>query len=183
MMYPHSPSPRQLAVPGIGFPQSISVGPKPPYPEAFRDWSRPRQGCKTDDAPMNSWTASLGFRPRGRGFGLAGELIVVDSGIVVESGPSPSGAKSLRRRTRTPGTPGQRDLILCSGRIYAVPAKRDSGRRNVPLWQSVIANMRWPIIAVVGLVGFLHRHLALADCQDLSSVAIAASSIGSISKS
>jgi hypothetical protein len=52
MMYPHSPSPRQLAVPGIGFPQNISVGPNEPYPEAFRDWSRLRQGRKADDAPM-----------------------------------------------------------------------------------------------------------------------------------
>jgi hypothetical protein len=52
MMYPHSPSPRQLAVPGIGFPQYISVGPNGPYPEAFRDWSRPTQGRKTDDPPM-----------------------------------------------------------------------------------------------------------------------------------
>ena len=28
MMHPHLPSPRQLAVPGIGFPQNLSVGPE-----------------------------------------------------------------------------------------------------------------------------------------------------------
>jgi hypothetical protein len=52
MMYPLSPSPRQLVVPGIGFPQSISLGPNGPYPEALRDWSTPTQGRKTNDAPM-----------------------------------------------------------------------------------------------------------------------------------
>jgi hypothetical protein len=31
--------PRWLAVPGIGFPQNISVGPNVPDPEDFRDWS------------------------------------------------------------------------------------------------------------------------------------------------
>jgi hypothetical protein len=39
MMHPYSPSPRWLAVPGIGFPQSISVGPNVLDPEDFRDWS------------------------------------------------------------------------------------------------------------------------------------------------
>src|SRR5688572_20744756 len=52
MMYPLSPSPRQLVVPGIGFPQSISLGPNGPYPEVLRDWSTPTQGRKTNDAPM-----------------------------------------------------------------------------------------------------------------------------------
>ena len=28
MKHPHSPGPRPLAVPGIGFPQNISVGPE-----------------------------------------------------------------------------------------------------------------------------------------------------------
>jgi hypothetical protein len=52
MMYTQSPSSWQLTVPGIGFPQNISVGPNGPYPEAVRDLSRPTQGRKTDDAPM-----------------------------------------------------------------------------------------------------------------------------------
>ena len=39
MMHPYSPSPRWLAVPGIGFPQNISVGPNVLDPEDFRDWS------------------------------------------------------------------------------------------------------------------------------------------------
>jgi hypothetical protein len=39
MMHPYSPSPRWLAVPGIGFPQNISVGRNVLDPEDFRDWS------------------------------------------------------------------------------------------------------------------------------------------------
>jgi hypothetical protein len=39
MMHPYSPSPRWLAVPGIGFPQNISVGPNVLDPEDLRDWS------------------------------------------------------------------------------------------------------------------------------------------------
>ena len=41
MMHPYSPSPRWLAVPGIGCPQNISVGPNAPDLEDFRDWSAP----------------------------------------------------------------------------------------------------------------------------------------------
>jgi hypothetical protein len=37
MMHPHLPGPRPLAVPGIGFPQNISVGPEVLDPAAFRD--------------------------------------------------------------------------------------------------------------------------------------------------
>jgi hypothetical protein len=37
MMHPYSPSHRWLAVPGIGFPQNISVGPNVLDPENF--WS------------------------------------------------------------------------------------------------------------------------------------------------
>jgi hypothetical protein len=36
MVHPYSPSPRWLAVPGIGFPQNISVGPNVLDPEDFR---------------------------------------------------------------------------------------------------------------------------------------------------
>ena len=39
MMHHYSPSPRWLAVPGIGFPQNISVGPNVLDAEDFRDWS------------------------------------------------------------------------------------------------------------------------------------------------
>ena len=37
MMRPHLPGPRPLAVPGIGFPQNISVGLEVLDPAAFRD--------------------------------------------------------------------------------------------------------------------------------------------------
>jgi hypothetical protein len=37
MVHPYSPSHRWLAVPGIGFPQNISVGPNVLDPEDF--WS------------------------------------------------------------------------------------------------------------------------------------------------
>jgi hypothetical protein len=39
MMRPYSPGPRWLAVPGIGFPQNISVGSDVLDAEDFRDWS------------------------------------------------------------------------------------------------------------------------------------------------
>jgi signal transduction histidine kinase len=45
-MHHYSPSPRWLAVPGIGFPQNISVGPNVLGPEHFRDWSFTAR-CKT----------------------------------------------------------------------------------------------------------------------------------------
>jgi hypothetical protein len=52
-MHPYSPSPRWLAVPGIGFPQNISVGPNVLDPEDLRDRSFTERR-KTDvqhDAP------------------------------------------------------------------------------------------------------------------------------------
>jgi hypothetical protein len=45
MMHPHLPSPRQLAVPGIGFPQNFSIGPNVPDLAAFRDWSDDQFGA------------------------------------------------------------------------------------------------------------------------------------------
>ena len=42
MTHSYSPSHRQLAVPGIGFPQNISVGSDVIDPAAFRDWSDDR---------------------------------------------------------------------------------------------------------------------------------------------
>jgi hypothetical protein len=37
MMHPHLPGSRPIAVPGIGFSQSISMGPEVGDPAAFRD--------------------------------------------------------------------------------------------------------------------------------------------------
>jgi hypothetical protein len=37
MMHPHLPGPRPLAVPGIGFPQNITVAPEVLDPAAFGD--------------------------------------------------------------------------------------------------------------------------------------------------
>ena len=42
MTHSYWPSPRQLAVPGIGFPQSISVGSDAIDQAALRDWSEDR---------------------------------------------------------------------------------------------------------------------------------------------
>jgi hypothetical protein len=39
MMHPHLPGPRPVAVPGIGFPQNISIGPEVLDPAAFVDLS------------------------------------------------------------------------------------------------------------------------------------------------
>ena len=39
MMHPQLPGPRQLAVPGIGFPQNISIGPDVLDRAAFGDLS------------------------------------------------------------------------------------------------------------------------------------------------
>jgi hypothetical protein len=35
MMHPHLPGPWPVAVPGIGFPQNIAIGPKVPDPAVF----------------------------------------------------------------------------------------------------------------------------------------------------
>ena len=53
MMRPYSPSPRWLAVPGIGFPQNISVGRNVLDPEDLRDWSSTERR-KTDVQPEAS---------------------------------------------------------------------------------------------------------------------------------
>ena len=45
MMHPHSPSPGQLAVPGIGFPQNFSIGPDVPDLAGFCDWSDDQFGA------------------------------------------------------------------------------------------------------------------------------------------
>ena len=56
MMHPHLPGPRPLAVPGIGFPQNISVGPEVLDPAAFRDLSEP-PWCLKPIIDRIVWTA------------------------------------------------------------------------------------------------------------------------------
>jgi hypothetical protein len=51
MMHPYSPSRRWLAVPGIGFPQNISVGPNALDLEDFRDRSVPTPIQKNSGLP------------------------------------------------------------------------------------------------------------------------------------
>jgi hypothetical protein len=52
MMHPYSPSCRWLAVPGIGFPQNISVGPNALDDlEDFREWSMPILSQKNSGLP------------------------------------------------------------------------------------------------------------------------------------
>jgi hypothetical protein len=65
MMRPHSPSPWPVAVPGIGFPQSISIGPEVADPAAFGDlWdlhcdaSRLSRLACMDRSPIVRWLRS-----------------------------------------------------------------------------------------------------------------------------
>jgi hypothetical protein len=55
MMHSYSPSPRQLAVPGIGFPQSISVGSDVLDLAAFRDWSDDRFDAPSQPIDRIAW--------------------------------------------------------------------------------------------------------------------------------
>jgi hypothetical protein len=55
MMHPHSPSPPQLAIPGIGFPQNFSVGPEVLDPAAFRDWSDDQFAAPTPPIDRIAW--------------------------------------------------------------------------------------------------------------------------------
>jgi hypothetical protein len=53
MRHPHSASPRQLAVPGIGFPQFIFMDPEPVELTEFRDRSDERlSGAATSFEPQ-----------------------------------------------------------------------------------------------------------------------------------
>ena len=65
MMHPHLPGPRPLAVPGIGFPQSISIAPEAADPAAFGDlWdvrcdaSRLARLAFMDRSPIVRWLLS-----------------------------------------------------------------------------------------------------------------------------
>ena len=67
MMHSYLPSSRQLAVPGIGFPQNISIDPDVLDLAAVRDWS------DRFDAPSQPVTASLGAPHGGPGLRPDGE--------------------------------------------------------------------------------------------------------------
>ena len=58
MMHPHLPSPRQLAVPGIGFPQNISIGPEVLDLAAFQDWSDDQFVAPTQPIDRIAWLPS-----------------------------------------------------------------------------------------------------------------------------
>jgi hypothetical protein len=58
MMHHQSPSPRQLAVPGIGFPQNISVGADVLDLAAFRDWSDEQFVAPTQPIDRIAWLPS-----------------------------------------------------------------------------------------------------------------------------
>jgi hypothetical protein len=60
MMHSHSPSSTQLAVPGVGFPQTFSIGPDVLDPAAFRDLSDDQFGTRTQ------LTDRIGWRPMPR---------------------------------------------------------------------------------------------------------------------
>ena len=51
MMHPHLPSPLPVAVPDIGFAQSISIGPNAPDSSAFADL--PRDHCSGATRPLD----------------------------------------------------------------------------------------------------------------------------------
>jgi hypothetical protein len=67
MTHSYSPSPRQLAVPGIGFPQNISVGSDVLDPAAFRDWSDDRFDAPSQPIDRIAWLPCRGhgLRPDG----------------------------------------------------------------------------------------------------------------------
>jgi hypothetical protein len=71
MMHSYSPSSRQLAVQGIGFPPNISVGSDVLDLAAFRDWSDDRFDAPSQPIDRIAWLPC-------RGHGLRpGEEIVV----------------------------------------------------------------------------------------------------------
>jgi hypothetical protein len=59
MTHSYSPSHRQLAVPGIGFPQNISVGSDVRDLAAFRDWSDDRFDAPSQPIGRIAWRPSL----------------------------------------------------------------------------------------------------------------------------
>jgi hypothetical protein len=59
MMHPHLPGPRPVAVPGIGFPQSISIGPDMLDRAAFGGLSDRHRGASTRLIERILWLPSL----------------------------------------------------------------------------------------------------------------------------
>jgi hypothetical protein len=59
MMHPHLPGPRPVAVPGIGFPQNISIGPDVLDPAAFGALSDKHRGASTRLIDRIFWLPSL----------------------------------------------------------------------------------------------------------------------------
>ena len=55
MMHPHLPGPRPLAVPGIGFPQNISIGSDVLAPAAFGDLLDNHRGASTRPIDRIIW--------------------------------------------------------------------------------------------------------------------------------
>jgi hypothetical protein len=58
MMHPHLPGPRPVAVPGIGFPQNISIGPDVLDPAAFGDLSDRHRDASTRLIDRIHWLPS-----------------------------------------------------------------------------------------------------------------------------
>jgi hypothetical protein len=58
MMHSCSPSSWQLAVPGIGFPQNLSVGPEVLDLTGFRDWSDDQFVAPTQPIDRIAWLPS-----------------------------------------------------------------------------------------------------------------------------
>jgi hypothetical protein len=59
MMHPHLPSPLPVAVPDIGFAQSISISPKAPDLSGFADVSGDHYGVATRPPDLMVWLPSL----------------------------------------------------------------------------------------------------------------------------
>jgi hypothetical protein len=62
MMHPHLPGPLPVAVPDIGFPQNISIGPK-----AFDSWGFADLSVTTVILQRGRSTGSFGFHRHGHG--------------------------------------------------------------------------------------------------------------------
>ena len=58
MMHPHLPGPLPVAVPGIGFPQNISIGPDVLDPAAFGDLSDKHRDASTLPIDRILWLPS-----------------------------------------------------------------------------------------------------------------------------
>jgi hypothetical protein len=58
MTHPHLPGPRPVAVPGIGFPQNISIASDVLDPATFGDLSDKHRGASTRPIGHNIWLPS-----------------------------------------------------------------------------------------------------------------------------